>query len=193
MQQADYKNIAMKNLMKCLLLAVGAMILVPAVGNAQKLTMGSGATLSKIKYASVRMDFSQTVIKGKAMKDFLAKDASKEVGYWKEFDEDIKEITADFVKEFNDEECPMVLTTQPDMDVELQIVVKKVSKGGDHVWCDYVFHPKDSGEPLAIITMDSEDGSWGSFTNLMGDAFDLAGEKLAKYIRKAIKKGYVAE
>ncbi len=183
----------MKNLMKCLLLAVGAMILVPAVGNAQKLTMGSGAALSKIKYASVRMDFSQTVIKGKAMKDFLAKDASKEVGYWKEFDEDIKEITADFVKEFNDEECPMVLTTQPDMDVELQIVVKKVSKGGDHVWCDYVFHPKDSDEPLAVITMDSEDGSWGSFTNLMGDAFDLAGEKLAKYIRKAIKKGYVAE
>ena len=39
----------MKNLMKCLLLAVGAMILVPAVGNAQKLTMGSGAALSKIK------------------------------------------------------------------------------------------------------------------------------------------------
>ena len=183
----------MKNLMKCLLLAVGAMILVPAEGNAQKLTTGSGAALSKIKYASVRMDFSQTVIKGKAMKDFLAKDASKEVGYWKEFDEDIKEITADFVKEFNDEECPMVLTTQPDMDVELQIVVKKVSKGGDHVWCDYVFHPKDSDTPLAIITMDSEDGSWGSFTNLMGDAFDLAGEKLAKYIRKAIKKGYVAE
>lgn len=183
----------MKNLMKCLLLAVGAMILVPAIADAQKLTMGSGAALSKIKYASVRMDFSQTVIKGKAMKDFLAKDASKEVGYWKEFDEDIKEITADFVKEFNDEECPMVLTTQPDMDVELQIVVKKVSKGGDHVWCDYVFHPKDSDESLAIITMDSEDGSWGSFTNLMGDAFDLAGEKLAKYIRKAIKKGYVAE
>lgn len=35
--------------------------------------------------------------------------------------------------------------------------------------------------------------NWGSFTNLMGDVFDLAGEKLAKYIRKAIKKGYVAE
>ena len=71
------------------------MILVPAVGNAQKLTTGAGAALSKIKYASVRMDFSQTVIKGKAMKDFLAKDASKEVGYWKEFDEDVKEITAE--------------------------------------------------------------------------------------------------
>ena len=46
---------------------------------------------------------------------------------------------------------------------------------------------------LKIVYLQIKDGSWGSFANLMGDAFDLAGEKLAKYIRKAIKEGYVAE
>lgn len=35
--------------------------------------------------------------------------------------------------------------------------------------------------------MTSKDGRIGSFTNLMGDAFERAGKDLGKYIKKQLK------
>lgn len=40
---------------------------------------------------------------------------------------------------------------------------------------------------LAAIAMSSKDGRIGSFTNLMGDAFERAGKDFGKYSKKMIK------
>lgn len=153
---------------------------------ATELIEGSGENLSRIHNAYVELDLSVATSKQKILQYYMDLDKKSESRI--RFDNDIQDITADFIKEFNNTNCPIRLGQDRSDDIVLRIVVNRVSIEGNHVWCDYVFQQKDSKDPIAVISMDSENGKFGSFTNLMGDAFRSAAKDLAKFIKKAIKQ-----
>ncbi len=180
----------MKVIIKCLL-TLTLIIFLSVSGYATKLVKGSGEDLSTIHSAYVEIDLSVATSKQKILQYYLELDKKSESRI--QFDNDIQDIKTDFVKEFNKIGCPIKIGLDSSVETILRIVVNKVSIEGNHVWCDYIFQQKGSEDPIAIISMDSKNGRYGSFTNLMGDAFRTAGEDLAKFIKKAIKQGYKAE
>lgn len=156
--------------------------------NAQTVTQGSLRTLLGVRAMSVNFDFSKAMVEGVPMKDFIQNMYYVRGGNsMSEFEKDKREIVADFVEEFNDAEAPLMLTVSQNAKVRMTVVVKEVSRKGNAVKCDYVIR-RNNGTQVAVIEMTSKDGRIGSFTNLMGDAFETAGENLGKFMKRTLKK-----
>lgn len=155
---------------------------------AQQATQGAISTLQGLRAATVRYDFSNATIGNEPYKDFIQSMIYKEGDdYPTKFDEDMMDIISDFIEEYNDTNSPLILTTNKDTKATMTICVKFVSRDGNSIDADYVFTDKESGNVLVSINMTAKDGRCGSFTNLMGDAFEAAGKKLGKYIKKNLK------
>lgn len=157
-------------------------------GNAQQVTQGAISTLQRLRAATVRYDFSNAMVGNESYKDFVQSMIYKEGDdFTTKFDEDLVEIISDFIEEYNDTNSPLILTTNKDTKATMTIYVKYISSDGNKVEADYVFTDKETEKLLVSIQMTAKDGRCGSFTNLMGDAFEAAGKKLGKYIKKNLK------
>lgn len=173
-----YKFIAI-----CLTLVLSALNL-----RAQELIQGSFEPLTDVRVVSVQFDMSQADIDGQTLHQFIEiKTFEEGDGYSKEFDKDTREILGDFIDEFNDTNAPVVLTVSSSPSILLTIKVNHISRKGNEVSCHYIFSDRTTGAILATIAMTSKNGRIGSFTNLMGDAFEKAGKDLGKYSRKMLK------
>lgn len=156
--------------------------------NAQTVTQGSLRHLLGVRAMSVNFDFSKTMVEGVPMKDFIQNMYYAGGGNsMSEFERDKREIVADFVEEFNDAEAPLMLTVSQNAKVRMTVVVKEINRRGNTVKCDYVIR-RNNGTQVAVIEMTSKDGRIGSFANLMGDAFETAGEDLGKFMKRTLKK-----
>lgn len=156
--------------------------------SAQTVREGSLRPLLGVRAMSVNIDFSKTMVEGLRLKDYI-QDLYYAYGgdYRGKFDRDTREILVEFVEEFNDVEAPLMLTVSRNAPLHMTVVVKEVSRKGNIVKCDYVIS-KSHGPQVAVIEMTSREGRIGSFTNLMGDAFEEAGEDLGKFIKRTLKK-----
>lgn len=155
---------------------------------AQELVQGTLGSINNIYVATVQFDFSQAKVEEVPLEDFVGLLAFEDGSKFREaFDKDINDILIDFIEEFNDTNCQMLLTVSPNSETVLTIKVKKISRKGNSVSCDYIITNKPDSKPIVIISMTSKDGRVGSFTNLMGDAFEKAGKDLGKYLKKQLK------
>ena len=175
--------------MKHFSVIVAAIFMATCIGaNAQTVKQGSLVPLLGVRSMSVNFDFSNAMVEGMRMTDFL-----QDVYYGADiapltlFEREKKEIVGDFIEEFNDVKFPLNITVAPNAPMRMTVVVKEVNRKGNTVRCDYVIC-SSNGEQVAVIDMTSKDGRVGSFTNLMGDAFETAGEDLAKFIKTSLKK-----
>lgn len=167
----------------CLLLALSSFFV-----RAQELVQGTFGSLNNIYVATVQFDFSQAKVEEVPFEDFVGLLAFEDGSKFREaFDKDINDILIDFIEEFNDTNCLMLLTVSPNPETVLTIKVKEISRKGNSVSCDYIITNKPDSNPIVIISMASKDGRVGSFTNLMGDAFEKAGKDLGKYLKKQLK------
>jgi len=108
--------------------------------------------------------------------------------YVDEFENEMKGAIIDFIDEYNDTNCPVVLTVSDKPVVDMLISIENISRNGNTITANYIYTNKESGNVLVAIQMTAKDGICGSFTNLMGDAFEEAGKKLGKYIKKNLKQ-----
>lgn len=155
---------------------------------AQELVQGSFRSLAEIRVVSVKWDLSKVDIEGQTINDFIEfKSYEEGQDYYDDFEKDIREILGDFIDEFNDTNGPISLTVSSSPKVILTIQVNRISRKGNEVTCRYIFSDKATGEILTMVAMTSKDGRVGSFTNLMGDAFEKAGKDLGKYTKKMLK------
>lgn len=155
---------------------------------AQELVQGTFDSLNNIHVATVQFDFSQARVEEAPFEDFVGLLAFEDGSKFREaFDKDINDILIDFIEEFNDTNCPILLTVSPNPETVLTIKVKEISRKGNAISCDYIISNKPDSNPIAIISMASKNGRVGSFTNLMGDAFERAGKDLGKYLKKQLK------
>lgn len=167
----------------CLLLALSSVFV-----KAQELVQGTFDSLNNIHVATVQFDFSQARVEEAPFEDFVGLLAFEDGSKFREaFDKDINDILIDFIEEFNDTNCPILLTVSPNPETVLTIKVKEISRKGNAISCDYIISNKPDSNPIAIISMASKNGRVGSFTNLMGDAFERAGKDLGKYLKKQLK------
>lgn len=173
-----YKFIAV-----CLILVLSALNL-----GAQELIQGSFDPLTNVRVASVELDIAHADIGGQTLQDFIEfKTFEEGEGYSKEFDKDLREILGDFIDEYNETNAPITLTVSSSPTILLTIRVNHISRKGNEISCHYIFSDRASSVVLAAIAMSSKDGRIGSFTNLMGDAFERAGKDFGKYSKKMIK------
>lgn len=155
---------------------------------AQELVLGSFRSLAEVRVISVKWDLSKVDIEGQSIDDFIEfKSYEEGQDYHDDFEKDIREILGDFIDEFNDTKSPISLTVSSSPKVILTVQVNRISRKGNEVTCDYIFSDKATGEILTMVAMTSKDGRIGSFTNLMGDAFEKAGKDLGKYTKKMLK------
>lgn len=161
-------------------MAMGAM--------AQTVTQGSLRPLLGVRAMGVKLDFSDTRVEGLRLNDYLQDLYYAHGGNHRaDFDRDKREMLSEFMEEFNDAGAPLILTISRDVPMHMTVVVKEVNRKGNAVRCEYVIR-KRNGEKVAVVEMVSKDGRIGSFTNLMGDAFEKAGEDLGRFVRRAMKK-----
>lgn len=155
---------------------------------AQELIQGSYEPLTDVRVASVELDVTHADIGGQTLQDFIEfKTFEEGEGYSKEFDREIREILGDFIDEFNDTNAPITLTVSSSPKILLTIRVNHISRKGNEISCHYIFSERATGNYLATIDMTCKDGRIGSFTNLMGDAFEKAGKNFGKYSKKMLK------
>ena len=155
---------------------------------AQELIQGYYESLIDTRVVSVEFDIAHATIGGQTLQDFIEfKTFEEGEGYSKEFDKDLREILGDFIDEYNDTNSPITLTVSSSPTILLTIKVDYISRKGNEISCHYIFSDRTTGEDIATITMSSKDGRIGSFTNLMGDAFERAGKDFGKYSKKMIK------
>lgn len=162
---------------------------VSLTANAQELTEGSYRALVGIRTACAQIDFSKATVDGIPFVEYAEYDGYKSRKAFREdYEEDILDLLGDFIEEFNDVESPIRLTVNRRVETRLDINVRKVVTNGSQFWADFVFWDKESGDVLASFDMEAEDGRAGSFMNLLGDAMEEAGEKLARHLKKNIRR-----
>lgn len=155
---------------------------------AQQIKQGSFGALSGVRVATVEYDFSKAMVEAEPLIDFVQTTYLVVGDEWLvAFESAQKEVIAEFIEEFNESNCPILLSVSDRPSVVLIISVKQISRNGNTVICDYTFKDKSTGAIILNIAMTAKDGRIGSFTNLMGDAFAEAGKKLGKYMKKNLK------
>ncbi|GEM_PF-522191 len=165
------------------------LLILGITGKAQEIVQGSFSSLSDAHAVSVRFDFESSTVDGLPLSDFIENESFEEGDSYKDaFAKDLREIVGDFIEEFNDTNCPMLLTVSDSPKILLTVSCSSISRKGNEVKCLYSFTNKDDDAVIASISMTSKDGRVGSFTNLMGDAFEKAGKDLGCYIKKMIKQ-----
>lgn len=161
-------------------MAMGAM--------AQTVTQGSLRPLLGVRAMGLKLDYSAARVEGLRLNDYLQDLYYAHGGNYKaDFDCAKREMLTEFMKEFNEAGAPFILTISRDVPMCMTVVVKEVNRKGNAVRCEYVIR-KRNGEKVAVVEMVSKDGRIGSFTNLMGDAFEKAGEDLGCFVKRAMKK-----
>lgn len=167
-----------------LFLALGIMS-----AKSQEMIQGSFAPLLDYRVATVNLDLSCTDVAGQTIEDFIKfKTYEEGENYPTEFQKDVKSITGDFIDEFNDTNCPLLLTAGYENPLNLTAKVETISRKGNSISCKYIFWQSTIDSPIVIIQLTSKDGRVGSFTNLMGDAFEKAGKDLGKYVKRQLKQ-----
>lgn len=172
------------------LFAIGSLLALTLTCAAQEVTQGSIRSLQGCRVATVLFDFTNAQVDGAPLSDVVDTQIYENgASYTSEFEKDKRDIISDFIEEFNDTNCPILLTVASSPQILMNVKVQQISRKGNCVSCDYVFVAKeDPDNPLLIVSMTAKDGRFGSFTNLMGDAFERAGKNLGKYLKKQLKK-----
>lgn len=173
--------------------AIGCLIVLmfsSLIVNAQELQQGSFEPLLPCRVATVQFDFSKTTVEGLPLSDYIANQSFIEgEDYNQYFSKAQQEVTGDFIEEFNDTDCPILLTISKSPSPIIMVVkVHEINRKGNQLNCSYEFYKQDDSIVLCVIEMTSKDGRVGSFTNLMGDAFEKAGKDLGKYMKKQLKQ-----
>lgn len=156
--------------------------------DAQEIVQGTWSPLLDKRVVSVKCNFAHAIVESLSFDDFVKNEVFMGASdYQRGFENDKRDIIAEFIEEFNDTNSSILLSINPAYETLLTINVKEISRKGNAIACDYVFSCGEGTTPFLTVSMFTKNGRVGSFTNLMGDAFEKAGKNLGKYSKKMLK------
>lgn len=137
-------------------------------------------------------DFSDATVSGRKFTDFARMTSRRKMEPEKWLDRfyrDLNRETFEFIDEFNDNSRQWKICFDETLPTTLVVKIRTIDSedGGDYT-ADYAFVNTATGQVIAGVRMTAEGGTYGSFTNLMGDAFEDAGESLARKFTSATRK-----
>lgn len=141
------------------------------------------------KYYNVVFDFSEAMVMGMNILNFAeSKRPANERVFGYDFINRFSSETNRFVEQLNKSK-EQQFSYNPQAPITLVVKVREIDEPGRVNTSDYVFVDTQTGESLAGIRLISKGGRFGSFQNLMGDAFEEgAAPKFMKQLKSSIKK-----
>lgn len=177
--------------MKQFMLLVVSLVVCGASMSAQKLTEGSFEPLVGQEVINCVFDFMHTEAAGMPLQEFIEwKTADDKNGedFAPKFQKAQTSCQMSFMEKANDKLKGVRLAKSPEAEYTLTVKMISIDKPGRENVCDYTFTNTKTGETVAVVRMEGKGGHWGSFTNLMGDAFKDGGEKFGSYLNNQLKK-----
>lgn len=142
--------------------------------HAQKITRGSFASLAKERRVSVIIDYSESKIDYVPFDVFLESEENWDSGY--------REILMKFVKAANQSGGGMTYSSKEEADsYKLVFKAKKVDRDGETSG-SLVLLDKEGNIVGIADGFNANGGKFGSQMNLMGDAAERLGKKVARFI-----------
>lgn len=159
--------------------------------SAQKLTEGSLEPIYGQSVINCVFDYSQLEAAGMPLQEFIewkTADDKKGEDFGPKFERGVKSAQMNFMEKANEKLKDVRLAKKEDAEFTLTVKMLTIDKAGRENTCEYIFTKTGSTEPVAIITMDGKGGRFGSFTNLMNDAFKDGGEAFGEFLNKQFKQ-----
>ena len=142
--------------------------------SAQKITHGSFASLTKEKRVSVKFDYTESKIDYVPFDVFLESEENWDSGY--------RDIVLKFVKAANQSGGGITYSSKEEADnYKLVFKAKKVDRDGETSG-SLVLLDKDGNIVGIADGFNANGGKFGSQMNLMGDAAERLGKKVARFI-----------
>ncbi len=177
--------------MKKLSFLIVAILGCVATMSAQKLTEGSLEPIYGQSVINCVFDYSQLEAAGMPLQEFIEwKTADDKNGedFGPKFDRGVKSAQMNFMEKANDKLKDVRFAKKDNAEYTLTVKMLTIDKPGRENTCEYIFTKTGSTEPIAVITMDGKGGRFGSFTNLMNDAFKDGGEQFGDFLNKQFKQ-----
>ena len=145
--------------------------------HAQKVTKGSFSVLANEKTVNITIDYKDSKIDKVPFEAFLESEEKWEEGY--------KEIMSKFIKSVNQNSNIIYTSKQA---TNYQLVFKAINVDEDGETSGNLLLLDKDGNVIAIAEkFNANGGRFGSQTNLMGDASERLGKKVAQFIKKQLK------
>lgn len=147
--------------------------------NAQKVTTGSFSSLANEKSVRITIDYSESTIGKIPFEAFLEVEENWEKGY--------RDIMQKLIKSINKYSGGLVYSAIKETNYQLVFKATKVDKDGE-TYGYLLLLDKGSNIIGAAENFNANGGTFGSQTNLMSDAAERLGKKIAQFIKKQTKK-----
>lgn len=174
-----------------LILVLGIALLATQKGNAQKITEGSLFPIYGQEVINCAFEFTDSEIGGMPFDEFVEwkmGDGRQNRDFDEELDNEIVHCQMIFMEHANEKLKGTRLAKRLSAKYTLTVKLATMDMYGRDNTCDYIFTETESGKKIAVIRMDAHGGRFGSFTNLMGDAFEEAGENFGKFLNKQLQQ-----
>lgn len=146
---------------------------------AQKITKGSFGVLANKKTVNITIDYSDSKIAGVPFEAFLETETKWEEGY--------NEIMLKFVKAANQNSSGIIYSSKKTTDYQLVFKAIDVDGDGETSGC-LLLLDKDNNVIAVAEKINANGGKFGSQLNLMSDASERLGRKVAQFIKKQLKR-----
>lgn len=169
---------------------VFTLISLPLSTSAQKLVEGSLLPLKGQTVIDCATDFDSAEIGGLPLDEFMEyqADDSMDRGFEREYHQAERECWMKFVEEANKRMKLVRFAKKKDAPFLMTIKLITMDKDGRNNVCHYIFSEKQTGNVIAIVEAKNKGGRFGSFTNLMGDAFEYAGCSFGPWFSRQLRQ-----
>lgn len=145
---------------------------------AQKVTEGSFAVLSDVDVVCLSIDYSDAMIDGVPFEVFHEGEENWDKGY--------RDILIKFIKGANRKSDKLKFLSKKPDGYELVLKANKCDRDGE-TYGSLILKDKDGKVVAKADKFNAEGGSYGSQMNLMGDAAERMGGKVARFLKKQMK------
>ncbi len=160
-------------------ISILAVILMSVISiHAQKVTKGSFGVLANEKTVNITIDYKDSKIDRMPFEAFLESEEKWEEGY--------KEIMLKFIKSLNQNSGGIIYSSKQTTDYQLVFKAINVDRDGETSG-NLLLLDKDGNVIGFAEKFNANGGHFGSQTNLMGDASERLGKKIAQFIKKQLK------
>lgn len=143
------------------------------------------------RIVNVIFDFSNANADGMPIAEFIPmrEDIETDYSFIEKLNREVPDVIKSFIEEFNDNNDKNFVLTTNSQNARYTLVVRMltIDKDGRENTCDYLFIDNQNNTVTDGLRLKAKGGHWGSFPNLMGDAFSEVGSKLGKMTSKQLK------
>lgn len=157
--------------------------------SAQKIVEGNLDFLNQSNQISVHFNLTEAIYAGMSFEEFAK--YKDEGGKW-DFQSDIEEVRKEQLMNFlqcAEKKLPnYTFNAKGEGNIKLEVKLVKVDKPGREMVLNYIFSTIRTEKVLAVIEQKGKGGHWGTFCNLLGDAYKETTPCFLSFLKKELKR-----